>query len=48
MEIDSPPFPKNSASPKALFESLRELYNWTASYRDWANMEAQRLVPSED
>jgi hypothetical protein len=48
MEIDSPPFPKNSASPKALFDSLRELYNWTASYRDWANMEAQRLNAPEE
>jgi hypothetical protein len=47
MEIDSPPFPKNSASPKALFESLRELYNWVASYRDWANAQADRLNAEE-
>lgn len=48
MEIDSPPFSKNNASPKALFNSLRELYTWTANYRDWANAEAHRLVPSEN
>lgn len=47
MDIDSPPFPKNSASPKALFESLRELYNWTASHRDWANDQAERLNSEE-
>lgn len=47
MEIDSPPFSKNSASPKTLFKSLRELYNWTATYRDWANAEASRLIPSD-
>jgi hypothetical protein len=47
MEIVSPPYPKNSTSPKDLYQALCELYAWTAEHRDWANMEANRLDAPE-
>lgn len=43
MDIVSPPYPKNNASPAVLYRTLCELYAWTADHRDWANMEASRL-----
>lgn len=43
MEINSPPYPKNSSSPRDLFFNLVELYQWTASQFEWANEEAARL-----
>ncbi len=43
MEIDSPPYPKNSSSPRDLFKSLVELYHWAAPQFDWVNAEALRL-----
>ena len=43
MEINSPPYPKNSGSPRDLFFNLTELYQWAAEQFDWANEEAIRL-----
>jgi hypothetical protein len=47
MEISSPPYPKNSASPRVLYANLRDLYLWTAEHRDWANLQARRLNAPE-
>lgn len=47
MEIISPPYPKNSTSPRGLYQALCELYAWTADHREWANMEASRLDAPE-
>ena len=43
MEIISPAYPKNNASPAVLYGSLCELYAWTAEHRDWANAMALKL-----
>jgi hypothetical protein len=43
MEINSPPYPKNSGSPRDLFFNLIDLYQWAAEQFDWANEEAIRL-----
>lgn len=48
MEISSPPYPKNNASPAVLYRALCELYAWASDHRDWANMEASRLNAPED
>lgn len=47
MEIDSPPFPKNSSNPEQLHQNLKDLYYWVRGQRDWANMEASRLNAPE-
>ena len=47
MEINSPPFPKNSSNPANLFGNLRDLYRWVAEHRDWANEQAQRINAPE-
>ena len=44
MEIDSPPFPKDSTSPEQLFWTLSALFDWTLNQEAWANMEASGLV----
>lgn len=48
MEINSPPFPKNSANPVNLFNDLRALYGWVAEHIEWANGEAQRMNAPEE
>ena len=48
MEINSPPFPKNSTNPANLFNNLKELYSWVAEHREWANEEAQRMNAPEE
>lgn len=48
MEISSPPYPKNNASPAVLYRELCELYVWTANHREWANTEALRLNAPDD
>lgn len=47
-EIYSPPFAKNADTPSQLFTRLGELYDWTISHQDWANMEASRLGAPDD
>jgi hypothetical protein len=48
VEINSPPFPKNSCNPINLFNNLRELYRWVADHREWANENAERMnAPNE-
>jgi hypothetical protein len=47
VEIDSPPFPKNSTNPEQLHNFLRDLYYWVEGKKDWANMEASRLNAPE-
>lgn len=43
MEIESPPYPKNSTNPEQLCGYLTELHYWTAAQIEWANEEAERL-----
>ena len=44
MEINSPPYPKNSGSPRDLFFNLTELYQWAAEQFDWANEEDKEII----
>ena len=48
INIYSPPFPRTSASPSQVYYDLIELYDWTLTHLEWANMEAGRLGYAED
>ncbi len=48
INIYSPPFPRVSASPTQVYYDLTELYDWTLTHLEWANMEASRLGYAED
>ena len=47
MEINSPPYPRNSCIPTELYYALRKLHEWVEDHQAWANMQAVELNAPE-